>query len=368
MEEEVKVIREHPDHKHSLILFLGHDGLGDMRVMHMLARKYMVYLWTAPAVIPILGEYPHGAFHILHMGIRNYKQLVLYLLRATNHTSCLTSTRELKEPTVKDMRQWENAVLICVRAVAEWLLEASQDGTTFHMFYIFQNQILQNFDTALLFEFLTDFGFLYWRFKQSVRTNNAAKLKLLWRESLLHMRTVEANKTQYAPMAIENTYWDESLVEVLQQIKDENRTLSLNGNESCNVGWDYFPEDLNHHVRQSIHPPVDFAQVEQIAQDSNLLSVTSKGLNKVVKGHYRERNNIWRKTVQDQVDHLKGLLGAQVGHDWASLTAPRHNSRIGWVGARPRTKALEIARGAGPRKEAQDEFIRRHLADKITWH
>ena len=56
MEEEVKVIREHPDHKHSLILFLGHDGLGDMRVMHMLARKYMVYLWTAPAVIPILGE------------------------------------------------------------------------------------------------------------------------------------------------------------------------------------------------------------------------------------------------------------------------------------------------------------------------
>ena len=28
---------------------------------------------------------------------------------------------------------------------------------------------------ALLFEFLTDFGFLFWRFKQSVRTNNAAK-------------------------------------------------------------------------------------------------------------------------------------------------------------------------------------------------
>ena len=62
------------------------------------------------------------------------------------------------------------------------------------------------------------------------------------------------------------------------------------------------------------------------------------------------------------------MVRKRVGHDWASLTAPRHNSRIGWVDARPRTKALEIARGAGPRKEAQDEFIRRHLADKITWH
>ena len=41
---------------------------------------------------------------------------------------------------------------------------------------------------------------------------------------MLHMRMAEANKTQHAPMAIENTYWDESLVDVLQQIKDANRT------------------------------------------------------------------------------------------------------------------------------------------------
>ena len=97
------------------------------------------------------------------------------------------------------------------------------------------------------------------------------------------------------------------MVEVSLQIKDENRTLSLNGNESCNVGRDYFPEDLNHHMRQSIHPPVDFSKVEQTAQDSNLLFVASKGLNMVVKGHYRERNNQWRKNVQGQVNHLKSL-------------------------------------------------------------
>ena len=35
VEEEIKVIRMHPEHKHSLILFIGHDGLGDMRVMHL---------------------------------------------------------------------------------------------------------------------------------------------------------------------------------------------------------------------------------------------------------------------------------------------------------------------------------------------
>ena len=39
------------------------------------------------------------------------------------------------------------------------------------------------------------------------------------------MGASEANKTQCAPMAIENTCWDEALVDGLAQIKGANRTL-----------------------------------------------------------------------------------------------------------------------------------------------
>ena len=293
VEEEIKVIRMHPEHKHSLILFIGHDGLGDMRVMHLLRNKYMVYLWTAPAVIPILGELPHGLFHLMHMGIRNFKQLIQLFLVSTKHTACLMQTGEMKEPTVKDFRQWEHAILIHVRACAEWLNECSEGGTDMEFHAMYHRQISANFDSNLIFEFLCGFGFLHMQFKNAIRCNRVPMLKLLWRESLPYMRTSEANKTQYAPMAIENTYWDEALVGDLAQIKDANRTLSLNGNESCNVGWDMLPEDMNHLMRLGTHPPVGFQQVGEFAQDLNFLGPVHHGPHGLVKGHCKQRGNGW---------------------------------------------------------------------------
>ena len=42
----------------------GGDGLTMIRAYHAVARDKHKYLDTAPALLPILGEQPHGAFHI----------------------------------------------------------------------------------------------------------------------------------------------------------------------------------------------------------------------------------------------------------------------------------------------------------------
>lgn len=48
----------------------GGDGLTMIRAYHAVARDKHKYLDTAPALLPILGEQPHGAFHITHAGHR----------------------------------------------------------------------------------------------------------------------------------------------------------------------------------------------------------------------------------------------------------------------------------------------------------
>ena len=70
-------------------------------------------------------------------------------------------------------------------------------------------------------------------------------------------------------MAIENTCWGEALVGDLAQIKGANRTLPLDGNESCNVGWGMLPGDMNHLMRSGTHTPVGFQQVGGFTQDLN---------------------------------------------------------------------------------------------------
>ena len=129
------------------------------------------------------------------------------------------------------------------------------------------------------------------------------------------------------------------------------------------------PRDMNHLMRSGIHPPVSFSQVEQFAQDLNFLDPVHHGLHDLVKGHYKQRSNEWRKNVDDEVAHIKSILRAQVAHDWETLTAPRPASRLGWKGRLPREKVMDCVHGSlRGGKESQEAFIRRHLADKITWH
>ena len=88
VEAELDEMREHAMHKHSNWVFVGGDGLAIMRLNHTLARKYFKYLDTAPVVIPVQGEHPHGTCHVLHMGWRPYWPLLQGLVGAANHKEC----------------------------------------------------------------------------------------------------------------------------------------------------------------------------------------------------------------------------------------------------------------------------------------
>ena len=124
---------------------------------------------------------------------------------------------------------------------------------------------------------------------------------------------------------------------------------------------------MDHLMRPGTHTPVGFQQVGEFAQDLNFLGPVHHGLHDLVKGHYKQRSNEWRKNIDDEVAHIKSILRAQVAHDWDTLTAPRPTSRLGWKGRLPREKVMDCVYGRGG-KESQEAFIRRHLADKITWH
>lgn len=75
VEEEVNVMRN--QHLDKRILFVGGDGLSIIRLNHLLHNRSDLYLDSAPFVIPMQGESPHGVFHIMHGGWRLYRSLTV---------------------------------------------------------------------------------------------------------------------------------------------------------------------------------------------------------------------------------------------------------------------------------------------------
>lgn len=60
----------------SRIVFIGGDGLSIMRMNQIIAREPWTYLNTAPMVIPVAGEAPHGTHHFHHADWRLYWPLI----------------------------------------------------------------------------------------------------------------------------------------------------------------------------------------------------------------------------------------------------------------------------------------------------
>ena len=53
-------------HLDKRILFVGGDGLSILRINHLLKDHPDLYLDSAPMMIPVQGEAPHGVFHVMH--------------------------------------------------------------------------------------------------------------------------------------------------------------------------------------------------------------------------------------------------------------------------------------------------------------
>eukprot|EP00965_Chrysotila_dentata_P038839 1290251-Pleurochrysis_carterae.AAC.1 len=115
-------MRAHPKHKHCLFIFVGGDGLAVHRINHTINRLIPIYLYTAPAIIPVQGEHPHGTCHIFHMGWRPYFPLLVGLLQAIGHYECRDDL------TVSKYNDHDHAVCILMEGVSMYFLELSRAG------------------------------------------------------------------------------------------------------------------------------------------------------------------------------------------------------------------------------------------------
>jgi hypothetical protein len=68
VEAELNIMRS--KHLDKRILFVGGDGLSIIRMNHLLKLKHDLYIDSAPLIIPMQGEAPHGVFHVMHAGWR----------------------------------------------------------------------------------------------------------------------------------------------------------------------------------------------------------------------------------------------------------------------------------------------------------
>jgi hypothetical protein len=232
----------------------------------------------------------------------------------------------------------------------------------------------------LLYDFLNDYGYLWWQFVQVLRDGGeddevhghgtGATLDLLWREAYHTMRTTEANKTQYGWMAPYKLFWSNALVDGLKQVHDEMRTLSLTGNPSAQVGWDMLPENLNLQVKEGINPPVTEEYIEEYCENLIFCSPVSMGLQQVLPGQGRKPTN-WRKKVDDDTQRIIDMLRLNVGETWQEATNERpidhsiflpHNAT-----ETPHQRKMSVAYGAGARPESYAQHVARILEQKCPF-
>jgi hypothetical protein len=225
VEHEMDVIRAHPAHSGGALVMIGGDGLFEIRAEHAIARNPQKWIFTLPMVLPVRGEQPHGGCHLLHGGWRLWHPWMENLLHA-----CDLDYHTKADFLVSDYKQYDFAICILMRAVAEFIDEVSRGGT---IPMVFADQFLeivsQNLDAAYAVHFLYDFAFMYWQYRQNVRKKGVRELDLIWRESTAIFNTKEGHKTHYAPMNVTHIYRQEALIPPVRKLLDEMRTLSLTG-------------------------------------------------------------------------------------------------------------------------------------------
>jgi hypothetical protein len=176
------------------LLKLGGDGLLYIRMLRLIADNPAEYLQKAPAVIPGLGEQPHGLFHLTHAVWRIFNDFIMICMDAIGNEQVQL------DPKVEEHNAVQHAMQILIRAAAEYVRELSDEvgAIPFAMKSKFIAACERNIDMAELVHFLDDGGFLVLQHKNAVRTDDERLLDLSWREFVTLGRSVAGHKTQCA--------------------------------------------------------------------------------------------------------------------------------------------------------------------------
>jgi hypothetical protein len=367
VEEEVRIMRVHPAHRHSIVMFCGGDGLAIMRLNWTLARDPRQYLASPtdvcgqplPSLIPVQGEHPHGTCHVLHMGWRPYYPLLGGILTAIGHLECK------KDFSVSDYNDHDHAMAILIEGVAQYfmLLDSQGGGHPLSMVSIFLGAVAANTDLEWLAHFLHDFGFLYWEMRQSVRSNDSTQIDLIWRECISFMHTDISHKTQYAPMAIMRIYWSEAMTPWLANIYHQHRTLSLLGLPGSNVGWDMPIEKENLMLNSVARPSKE--RFDKYVEELNFLGPVSRGQERLLMAN-RTRSPNQMKSIQADVQLVVEHLVVTLGGTWQAALVPRVQKDSKLVNP-PRSPQPWVAVARLAASGDFYDWMKGHLDSKVTW-
>ena len=309
----------------TMFLWVGGDGLSIMRLNHIFANDDS-YFSMSPVCIPMLGEAPHGIFHVLHSGWRMYSS---FIEEACSNQ--LKNPMYVKDPCVKEFNHSRYLLFILVRACSEYCLTIARDplATSIEDFKGFTRAAERNIDFAWVVHFLSDAGFLTLQFQQSVRSNDSTTLDLLWREFYGLSHNARANKTNYCPMAIMRIYWSMCLVEPLAELQRRIRCLPTGDRPGTCTGWDCPIESLNGSIRAHVLSHISMVVVTAYVLAFSFIQHVSASLCLALcTGMYRAwMSEPSPRDTEADVALLLAWLLKTVGADWATATrANPHNS------------------------------------------
>lgn len=358
---ELDYMRNSAYHRLADVLMLGGDGLSFMRLIHRLAQDPRQYLMTKPIVIPRLGEAPHGKFHLMHGDWRLWSPLLMKMAE-------VVANRAVKsDPTVETYNQHEHFLRVVSIAFAEYVLEIAASGTDFHVAHVFIEAAQVNLSFAYVVMFLFLFAFKYLEFRSAVRRNESKKLDMLWRENLGTARA--SNKNNYSEMSVIAVYWGSVLVEPLQTVFHNSRTLRW---VHSHVGWDMPIEKLNMWIRSAVVAHVTEHQISEFISRLSFTQAVTGGVKRLAHRFRREREAATLKNVKADVELIKAFLRQKIGTTYDEATQPSDENLLEvdmstWGG-------LRNARFGTPwaRVERSMQEYRAYVQDQVTklcpWH
>eukprot|EP00965_Chrysotila_dentata_P258552 6213259-Pleurochrysis_carterae.AAC.2 len=247
VETELNTLRNR--HLDKMILFVGGDGLSIIRINHLIKLYPELYQDSAPLIIPVQGESPHGVYHFMHAGWRLYLRLLRVCAEELSISKAI-----LDDPPVKAFNTSLYFLWRVTRAASEYFVFLSQTpgGVDIDLPDEFVAACQFNVDLQWLVHFLYDYAYLVLDFKQGVRAGASKHLDILWREFFAIGRSSTANKTNYVPMAIQRIFWSDALHPSLAELYHNLRSIPMSNREGSMVGWDCVIEWLNAAITEGV--------------------------------------------------------------------------------------------------------------------
>ena len=348
---EFELNRMRNSHLDKKILFVGGDGLSIIRILGLMKRNPALYVDSAPLIVPMQGEAPHGVYHVLHAGWRQFRPFIRILAQLTLGVA-VADHAVPDEPLVTHFNKSIYALQWMARACSEYMLHII--GTSNGMIQIDRpDNILQfaarNIDLNWVVHFLYDYAYLVLEFKHSVSGNNSEKLDLLWREFFAIGKTGTANKTMYVQMAIMRIWWAEAMHPDLAHLYHNLRGLPMSRNNTC-VGWDTPIEWLNYAITVGVRCHVSEERIAEFVKNYSFTDAATRALLEQT-GSTRNKSQSFIKSIDSTVNRAVAILRERVGDSWETATAVNlDESRLGIDG--------RLLRGRTPWEEVEHEMTK----------